>query len=251
MTDPRAALDRARWPWSAAGIVASTAALTAVGIGLTTVDPPLLAGGALATFTALELGVQRSGAARRAAARQLIEGLIDRVAEPTVGWMRGLPFLRGLVGGRAFALTFESAGEGLRVGLTVAVLVKTPVFLASVLPADHPEKLIMKLLTRRGYVVFDADGPDLRALALQPDVASDFYAVDAIRPILFANAPYTTTIDAGFETVRLDSMLTEAVDPDRLIALVEALPELFQVIEDEEVLDASEGASEGAAVSER
>lgn len=241
MTDPRAALNRTRWPWSVAGVIACTAGLTALGIWLTDFDPRILAGLALVVFTALEFGVQRSGARRRATAKALIASLIDRVDQPTAGWMRGLPFLRGLVDGRAFALTFESTGERLRAGLTVAALVKTPVFLASVLPEDHPEKLIMTLMTRRAYVVFDADGPDLRALALQPDVASEYYDVDAMRPILTANAPYTTTLDAGFETVRWDTLLTDRVDADRILELVATLPPLFQVREEDEE-DASDVA---------
>jgi hypothetical protein len=226
MSDPHAQLDRSRWLWSIVGVVTCAAALTAIGIWATSFSPAILAGGSLAAFTGLEVGVQRSGAARRAPVKRLMHALIEQVDQPQVEWMRGLPVLRGLVDGRAFALSVDPAGTELRLGLTIAAQPHTPVFLASRHPQDYPEKIVTRLLTKGGYVVFDADGDDLTALCFKPDEAEG-YAIEAVRPVLDANAPFCTTLDAGFETIRWDSVLTERVTPEMLIDLVRTLPPRF------------------------
>lgn len=228
-----AALDRPQWLGPLLGVLLCATALTAVGIW-TIAAPlalpiPLIAGVSLALFCALEVGVRRAARRRQAPAKRLVHALIDRINTPKVGRMRGLPMLRGLVGTRAFALTLDTAGTGLRLGLTISAQPRTPVFLASRHPQDFPEKLITQLLTRRGYVVFDADDDTLCALALQPDVAHRAYDIAALRPILDAQAPRCVTVDAGFDTLRWDTMLTDAIDPDTIIDLVVTLPALFEV----------------------
>ena len=228
------ALDRIRWIGPLIGVVVCAAALTAVGIW-TIAKPlalptPLIAGVSLALFIALEIGVRRSGRTRQAPAKRLMHALVDQVNAPEVGSMRGLPMLRGLVGTRAFALTVDSAPDDrLRLGLTISAQPRTPVFLASKHPVDFPEKLVTKLLTRRGYVVFDADGDTLCAIALQPDVAHAAYDIDALRPVLDAQAPHCVTLDGGFETLRWDTMLTDAITPEMIVDLVTTLPARFEV----------------------
>lgn len=238
-----ARLDRARWVGAVAGVIGCAAALTGIGVWATGLSPMILAGGSLAAFAGLEVGVQRSGAQRRAPVKRLMHALIDVIDDPQIQWMRGLPVLRGLVDGRAFALSVDTAGANLRLGLTIAAQPYTPVFLASRHPEDYPEKIVMRLLTKGGYVVFDADGDALTALCLRPDEA-DRYAIDALRPVLDANAPYSTTLDAGLETVRWDSVLTERITAEQVVQWVRALPGCFTV--DEPVEDEpDEGAPEG------
>ena len=230
--DAHAALDRPRWIGPLVGVVVCAAFLTAVGIWTLAerLPIPVIAGVSLALFIALEIGVRRSARVRQAPIKRLMHDLIDQVKSPKIGWMRGLPMLRGLVGTRAFALSVDSApNDQLRLGLTLSAQPSTPVFLASRHPVDFPEKLVTTLLTRRGYVVFDADGETLCALALQPDVAHQAYDIDAIRPILDAQAPQSVTLDGGFDTLRWDTLLTDQISAATIIDLVVALPALFEV----------------------
>lgn len=239
------ALNRTRWVGPIAGVLLCSAALTAVGIWTISeslsMSIPLIAGASLALFSVLEVGVRRNARLRQAPAKQLLRDLIDQVSAPEVGWMRGLPMLRGLVGTRAFALSVDSApNDRLRLGLTISAQPTTPVFLASRQPNDFPEKLITRLLTRQSYVVFDADGESLCALSLQPDLANQAYDIDTLRPILNAQAPHCVTLDGGFETVRWDTLLTDAITPATIVDLVTTLPPLFEIkleVEPEETPD--------------
>lgn len=246
MTDAHTQLDRRRWLWSVIGVIACAAALTAVGIWTTAVSPAILAGGSLVAFTGLEVGVQRSGATRRAPVKRLMHALADQIDQPEVDWMRGLPVLRGLIDGRAFALSVDTAGTDLRLGLTVAAQPYTPVFLASRHDHDYPEKIVTRLLTKGGYVVFDADGDDLTALCIKPEEA-EHYAIEPIRPVLDANAPYCTTIDAGFETIRWDSVLTERMTAESLVGLVQTLPGYFVAPVTEDAVAEADVSGDGTA----
>lgn len=190
---------------------------------------------ALALFAALELSVQKNARARLAPALELLADCAARLDRPTLGHLRGLPWIAGALDGRPLTLHIEwDGGERLRLGITVD---HPPGLILRLVPAaavDRPDRWLRRLRTRRRHRDLSDLPPSLIGLAPDPARGEALWARD---PAFAAEAealatrilPRAAVLDLHPEGIAWDGPIdAPALDADAALDIAAALARLAE-----------------------